>query len=195
MAYKQTYWCYLLFKSRHMSEPFQRALIGTVLQSTESTDLRLREEVSRIPSSTDGVVEMLSRCLPYIVPNVLLAKREVGTPRYCLFLSPWLEKQLGDHAIANSCLCILLFGKVIAIQVPFEKWSPVTTKSKLTWVARTASLVWYINPFGSIERLSVSSKIKKYLKLPKRRFLYIQNEITYSIVYHIWYHFEACNVL
>ena len=62
-----------------MSEPFQRALIGTVLQSTESTDLRLREEVSRIPSSTDGVVEMLSRCLPHIVPNVLLAKREVGT--------------------------------------------------------------------------------------------------------------------
>ncbi len=62
---------------RKMSEPFQKALIGTVLQARESSDLRLREEVSKIPSDTDGVVEMLARCLPYIVPNVLLAKREV----------------------------------------------------------------------------------------------------------------------
>ena len=62
-----------------MSEPFQKALIGTVLHgSSESSDARLREEVSKIPSDTDGVVEMLARCLPFIIPNVLLAKREVS---------------------------------------------------------------------------------------------------------------------
>ena len=41
------------------------------------------------------------------------------------------------------------------------------------------------NPLGPIEHLSVSSKMKNYLKLPKRRFLYFQNETTYSIIFGI----------
>lgn len=38
---------------------------------------RLLFQVSRIADSEDSVMLMLGRCLPHIVPNVLLAKREV----------------------------------------------------------------------------------------------------------------------
>lgn len=36
-------------------------------------------QVSRIADSEESVMLMLGRCLPHIVPNVLLAKREVST--------------------------------------------------------------------------------------------------------------------
>lgn len=46
-------------------------------------------QVSRIADSEDSVMLMLGRCLPHIVPNVLLAKREVTPPlsQTLLFIS------------------------------------------------------------------------------------------------------------
>ena len=48
------------------------------LAFTASPDNRIVSEVSKINDADDGrVVLMLGRCLPHIVPNVILAKREV----------------------------------------------------------------------------------------------------------------------
>ena len=62
---------------RNVSEAFQRALMGTVVKPVETLEARLQEEVSHIGTTGTQVVEMLARCLPHIIPNVLLAKREV----------------------------------------------------------------------------------------------------------------------
>lgn len=43
--------------------------------------------MSRIADSEESVMLMLGRCLPHIVPNVLLAKREVGA-LLLLFVAP-----------------------------------------------------------------------------------------------------------
>eukprot|EP00057_Strongylocentrotus_purpuratus_P021252 XP_011675726.1 PREDICTED: lisH domain and HEAT repeat-containing protein KIAA1468 homolog [Strongylocentrotus purpuratus] len=64
----------------NVSEAFQRALLGTIVHPVETTETRLLEEVSHIASSGQEVVEMLARCLPHIIPNVLLAKREELVP-------------------------------------------------------------------------------------------------------------------
>ncbi|CAC5412344.1 RAB11-binding protein RELCH,RAB11-binding protein RELCH homolog [Mytilus coruscus] len=65
--------------SRKTSVAFQRALQDVCFHV--SKDNRLINEVSQIVGSdTDTVVLMLSRCLPHIVPNVLLAKREELIP-------------------------------------------------------------------------------------------------------------------
>ncbi|VDI64402.1 Hypothetical predicted protein [Mytilus galloprovincialis] len=65
--------------SRRTSVSFQRALRDVCFHV--SKDNRLINEVSQIVGSdTDTVVLMLSRCLPHIVPNVLLAKREELIP-------------------------------------------------------------------------------------------------------------------
>ncbi|XP_076109472.1 RAB11-binding protein RELCH homolog [Mytilus galloprovincialis] len=64
---------------RRTSVSFQRALRDVCFHV--SKDNRLINEVSQIVGSdTDTVVLMLSRCLPHIVPNVLLAKREELIP-------------------------------------------------------------------------------------------------------------------
>ncbi|XP_071784644.1 RAB11-binding protein RELCH homolog [Asterias amurensis] len=60
--------------------PFQRAILESVLPVTDTSQARLREEVSRIAENQEEVVEMLARCLPHIVPNVLIAKREELVP-------------------------------------------------------------------------------------------------------------------
>ncbi|XP_063951492.1 RAB11-binding protein RELCH-like isoform X1 [Lytechinus pictus] len=69
-----------LTRRKNVSEAFQRALLGTVVHPVETTETRLLEEVSHIASSGQEVVEMLARCLPHIIPNVLLAKREELVP-------------------------------------------------------------------------------------------------------------------
>ena len=52
---------------------------------------RLRLEVARPSDSPEQAVLQMARCLPHIVPNVILAKREVrmnvalGCPRKTLF--------------------------------------------------------------------------------------------------------------
>ncbi|XP_038050849.1 RAB11-binding protein RELCH-like [Patiria miniata] len=60
--------------------PFQQAINEAVLPVRDVTQARLREEVSRIADDGAGVVQMLARCLPHIVPNVLIAKREELVP-------------------------------------------------------------------------------------------------------------------
>ncbi|CAH1269897.1 KIAA1468 [Branchiostoma lanceolatum] len=63
--------------NRKMSEAFRRTLIS---MTQTVVDNRLGSEVSKIAGSGEGVVMMLARCLPHIVPNVLLAKREELIP-------------------------------------------------------------------------------------------------------------------
>uniref|UniRef100_A0A8C4PZK3 RAB11 binding and LisH domain, coiled-coil and HEAT repeat containing n=1 Tax=Eptatretus burgeri TaxID=7764 RepID=A0A8C4PZK3_EPTBU len=62
---------------RSLPSTFLRALLS-VYQT--APDTRLGSEVSCLPDSDGGAVLMLSRCLPHIVPNVLLAKREELIP-------------------------------------------------------------------------------------------------------------------
>ncbi|KAL7984564.1 hypothetical protein Chor_003134 [Crotalus horridus] len=59
--------------NRKLSPAFHQALLSFCQMSAES---RLGSEVSRIADSEKSVMLMLGRCLPHIVPNVLLAKRE-----------------------------------------------------------------------------------------------------------------------
>ncbi|XP_025114881.1 lisH domain and HEAT repeat-containing protein KIAA1468-like isoform X4 [Pomacea canaliculata] len=65
--------------SRHLSATFQKALQQTAFRV--SKDNRIVSEMSYL-SKSDGieVVSMLGRCLPHIVPNVLLGKREELIP-------------------------------------------------------------------------------------------------------------------
>uniref|UniRef100_A0A3Q2XWF9 RAB11 binding and LisH domain, coiled-coil and HEAT repeat containing n=1 Tax=Hippocampus comes TaxID=109280 RepID=A0A3Q2XWF9_HIPCM len=60
--------------NRKLSPAFQQALLSFCRMCSDS---RLGAEVSRIAESEESVMLMLGRCLPHIVPNVLLAKREV----------------------------------------------------------------------------------------------------------------------
>ncbi|XP_073686659.1 RAB11-binding protein RELCH homolog [Garra rufa] len=60
--------------NRKLSPAFHQALLSFCRMSADS---RLGSEVSRIADSEQSVMLMLGRCLPHIVPNVLLAKREV----------------------------------------------------------------------------------------------------------------------
>ncbi|KAK3085392.1 hypothetical protein FSP39_002678 [Pinctada imbricata] len=64
---------------RNLSPAFRKALLDVCFHV--SKDNRIVDEVSKIvDSSKDNVVLMLGRCLPHIVPNVLLAKREELIP-------------------------------------------------------------------------------------------------------------------
>ncbi|XP_069469768.1 RAB11-binding protein RELCH isoform X3 [Ambystoma mexicanum] len=63
--------------NRKLSPAFHHALLSFCQMSADS---RLGSEVSRIADSEQGVMLMLGRCLPHIVPNVLLAKREELIP-------------------------------------------------------------------------------------------------------------------
>uniref|UniRef100_A0A8C2ZYM9 LisH domain and HEAT repeat-containing protein KIAA1468 n=1 Tax=Cyclopterus lumpus TaxID=8103 RepID=A0A8C2ZYM9_CYCLU len=60
-----------------LSPAFQQALLSFCRMCSDS---RLGAEVSRIADSEESVMLMLGRCLPHIVPNVLLAKREELIP-------------------------------------------------------------------------------------------------------------------
>uniref|UniRef100_A0A7M4FH41 LisH domain and HEAT repeat-containing protein KIAA1468 n=1 Tax=Crocodylus porosus TaxID=8502 RepID=A0A7M4FH41_CROPO len=63
--------------NRKLSPAFHQALLSFCRMSADS---RLGSEVSRIADSEKSVMLMLGRCLPHIVPNVLLAKREELIP-------------------------------------------------------------------------------------------------------------------
>ncbi|XP_066481812.1 RAB11-binding protein RELCH isoform X2 [Tiliqua scincoides] len=80
---------------RKLSPAFHQALLSFCQMSAES---RLGSEVSRIADSEKSVMLMLGRCLPHIVPNVLLAKREELIPLIlctaCLHPEPKERDQL-----------------------------------------------------------------------------------------------------
>nr|XP_043881202.1 RAB11-binding protein RELCH homolog isoform X5 [Solea senegalensis] len=71
--------------NRNLSPVFQQALLSFCRMCSDS---RLGAEVSRIADSEESVMLMLGRCLPHIVPNVLLAKRERMVAHLCQELIP-----------------------------------------------------------------------------------------------------------
>ncbi|XP_063062743.1 RAB11-binding protein RELCH homolog isoform X3 [Engraulis encrasicolus] len=71
--------------NRKLSAAFHQALLSFCRMSADS---RLGSEVSRIADSEESVMLMLGRCLPHIVPNVLLAKRERMVVHLCQELIP-----------------------------------------------------------------------------------------------------------
>uniref|UniRef100_A0A8C7VT49 RAB11 binding and LisH domain, coiled-coil and HEAT repeat containing n=1 Tax=Oncorhynchus mykiss TaxID=8022 RepID=A0A8C7VT49_ONCMY len=81
--------------NRELSPAFQQALLSFCKMSADS---RLGEEVSRMADNEESVMLMLGRCLPHIVPNVLLAKREELIPLIlctaCLHPKPKERDQL-----------------------------------------------------------------------------------------------------
>ncbi|XP_056869002.1 RAB11-binding protein RELCH homolog isoform X9 [Takifugu flavidus] len=81
--------------NRKLSPAFLQALLSFCRMCSDS---RLGAEVSRIADSEDSVMLMLGRCLPHIVPNVLLAKREELIPLIlctaCLHPEPKERDQL-----------------------------------------------------------------------------------------------------
>ncbi|XP_052057194.1 RAB11-binding protein RELCH isoform X3 [Apodemus sylvaticus] len=81
--------------NRKLSPAFHQALLSFCRMSADS---RLGSEVSRIADSEKSVMLMLGRCLPHIVPNVLLAKREELIPLIlctaCLHPEPKERDQL-----------------------------------------------------------------------------------------------------
>ncbi|XP_078275746.1 RAB11-binding protein RELCH homolog isoform X4 [Rhinoraja longicauda] len=81
--------------NRSLSPAFHQALLSFCRMATDS---RLGVEVSRIADSEQCVMLMLGRCLPHIVPNVLLAKREELIPLIlctaCLHPEPKERDQL-----------------------------------------------------------------------------------------------------
>ncbi|XP_069766976.1 RAB11-binding protein RELCH homolog isoform X4 [Narcine bancroftii] len=81
--------------NRTLSPAFHQALLSFCRMATDS---RLGVEVSRIADSEHSVMLMLGRCLPHIVPNVLLAKREELIPLIlctaCLHPEPKERDQL-----------------------------------------------------------------------------------------------------
>ncbi|XP_035269127.1 RAB11-binding protein RELCH homolog isoform X2 [Anguilla anguilla] len=81
--------------NRTLSPAFHQALLSFCRMSADS---RLGSEVSRIADSEESLMLMLGRCLPHIVPNVLLAKREELIPLIlctaCLHPEPKERDQL-----------------------------------------------------------------------------------------------------
>uniref|UniRef100_A0A8C9S6D7 RAB11 binding and LisH domain, coiled-coil and HEAT repeat containing n=1 Tax=Scleropages formosus TaxID=113540 RepID=A0A8C9S6D7_SCLFO len=81
--------------NRNLSPAFHKALLSFCRTSIDS---RLGSEVSHIASSEESLLLTLGRCLPHIVPNVLLAKREELIPLIlstaCLHPEPKERDQL-----------------------------------------------------------------------------------------------------
>ena len=60
--------------SHHMSVVFRQELLNTVHLKMDS---RIGLEIAKLSDPQYDVVQLIGRCLPHIVPNVILAKREV----------------------------------------------------------------------------------------------------------------------
>ena len=60
----------------HMSVAFRQELLNTVHLKIDS---RIGLEIAKLSDSNRDLVQLVARCLPHIVPNVILAKREVRT--------------------------------------------------------------------------------------------------------------------
>uniref|UniRef100_A0A8C7QA97 RAB11 binding and LisH domain, coiled-coil and HEAT repeat containing n=1 Tax=Oncorhynchus mykiss TaxID=8022 RepID=A0A8C7QA97_ONCMY len=91
--------------NRKLSPAFQQALLSFCKMSADS---RLGAEVSRIADNEESVMLMLGRCLPHIVPNVLLAKREdltvcILTPG-CVYRL-MIKEDLTVCILTPGCVC------------------------------------------------------------------------------------------
>ena len=65
--------------TRHMSVVFRQELLNTVHLKIDS---RIGLEIAKLSDSHCDIVQLVGRCLPHIVPNVILAKREVRLQIY-----------------------------------------------------------------------------------------------------------------
>ena len=63
--------------ARHMSVVFRQELLNTVHLKIHS---RIGLEIAKLSDTKCDIVQLVGRCLPHIVPNVILAKREVSVP-------------------------------------------------------------------------------------------------------------------
>ncbi|XP_014675386.1 PREDICTED: lisH domain and HEAT repeat-containing protein KIAA1468 homolog isoform X2 [Priapulus caudatus] len=70
----------ILKANRNISESFQEALEHLAQPQKPLSDNRITTEVQKVAASGDEVVLMLARCLPYVIPNILLNKREELLP-------------------------------------------------------------------------------------------------------------------
>ncbi|XP_067136954.1 RAB11-binding protein RELCH homolog [Centruroides vittatus] len=84
---------------RKLSSAFQKALQNYGSLHKFGHDNRLASEVAEIIDSSDNVVLMLARCLPHIVPNVLLAKREELIPLLLCTISLHPEAKQRDKLL------------------------------------------------------------------------------------------------
>lgn len=84
---------------RKLSSAFQKALQNYGYLHKFGQDNRLASEVAEIIDSSDNVVLMLARCLPHIVPNVLLAKREELIPLLLCTISLHPEAKQRDKLL------------------------------------------------------------------------------------------------
>lgn len=65
---------------KYASDEFHKTVMDICCIRKCLPDNRLAVEVEKITETDDAVIEILGRCLPYIVPNVILAKREELIP-------------------------------------------------------------------------------------------------------------------
>ncbi|KAG8189556.1 hypothetical protein JTE90_026600 [Oedothorax gibbosus] len=65
---------------RNVPYEFQKNLLSLCQTQKVTQDNRLIDEVSDIVNSQESIVTVVARCLPHIVPNILLAKREELIP-------------------------------------------------------------------------------------------------------------------
>ncbi|KAJ7408741.1 hypothetical protein WISP_118830 [Willisornis vidua] len=103
--------------NRKLSPAFHQALLSFCRMSADS---RLGSEVSRIADSEKSVMLMLGRCLPHIVPNVLLAKREINhkyperrllVAESCGALAPYLPKEIRSSLVLSMLQQMLMEDK------------------------------------------------------------------------------------
>uniref|UniRef100_A0A4W2BZE4 RAB11 binding and LisH domain, coiled-coil and HEAT repeat containing n=1 Tax=Bos indicus x Bos taurus TaxID=30522 RepID=A0A4W2BZE4_BOBOX len=103
--------------NRKLSPAFHQALLSFCRMSADS---RLGSEVSRIADSEASVMLMLGRCLPHIVPNVLLAKREINhkyperrllVAESCGALAPYLPKEIRSSLVLSMLQQMLMEDK------------------------------------------------------------------------------------
>ena len=79
----------LIGESGHqMSLLFRQELLNVCQTKTDS---RIGVEVAKLSDPDLDIVQLLGRCLPYIVPNISLAKREVrGSRRSFVSCNLWI---------------------------------------------------------------------------------------------------------
>lgn len=96
-----------IHKSRHMSQPFQDVLlVNSRLQKLGNEESYLMSALNDVMNSESNVVFLLAKCLPNIVPNILLAKREELIP---LILCAII---LHPHAKERDKLLNILFNLI-----------------------------------------------------------------------------------
>ncbi|KAG1685943.1 LisH domain and HEAT repeat-containing protein KIAA1468 [Nymphon striatum] len=85
--------------NRKIPESFKKHLYEICYHRRPLQDPRLSSEVSKVVDSNEKIVLMLGRCLPYIIPNVILAKREELIPVILATISTHPEANERDNLL------------------------------------------------------------------------------------------------